>query len=322
MKKWTCLKCGKETDRRQGLCNDKDEHEWIDSREYLEAVAAEKARQKRMAEERRQKATAEYQSFLNSAEGKERHVAIVNGYMARRRTASIWSLVLGIITILALPFGCASLAYSFDAKSLQELGQWIPDIAGLLGMSELLTAIIAVVISCLLVYGFYKSLEKRSNVIPQVRSLETGRTIPIMDAAKFVASRDISQNFPYEDENGYSCVPEPFVPDTSDTETEWQEKMKHAGKLVRREKWAEAADEYRKIGNECGFTTISAPAWGMAALCYKILRDERTLACYNNAVRGYKKLANQGHEGAQEKLAEVERDLAEFLNPNAQAGNE
>jgi hypothetical protein len=135
-----------------------------------------------------------------------------------------------------------------------------------------------------------------------------------MEAARFLASRDISQNFEYEDEYGNSCVPKPFIPDTSDTEAEWQQKMEHAGKLGRRKKWAEAADEYRKIGSECGLLTISAPAWGTAALCYDMLDDERTLACYKNAVLGYKKLANQGSEGAQEDLAEAERKLAEFLN--------
>ncbi|GHV02362.1 hypothetical protein FACS189485_02580 [Spirochaetia bacterium] len=34
-----------------------------------------------------------------------------------------------------------------------------------------------------------------------------------MDAVKFLASRDIARNFAYKDENGNSCVPDPFVPD-------------------------------------------------------------------------------------------------------------
>jgi hypothetical protein len=107
----------------------------------------------------------------------------------------------------------------------------------------------------------------------------------------------------------------------SDTEAEWQQKMEHAGKPGCGKKWAETADEYRKIGNECGLRSISAPAWDMAALCYDISGDERVLTCRKNAVLGYKKLANQGHEGAQEKLAEAEQKLAEFLNRNAQAEN-
>jgi hypothetical protein len=303
MKQWTCQKCGKQTDRRQGLCDDGDEHEWIDTREYREVMAAENARRKRKAEERRQKATAEYQSFLNSAEGKEHHAKIASGYMARRRTASIWSLILGLIAILAFPVGCVAFARLLKSEEIVSL------------------PLLVVVISFSFPFYFYTSLKKRSKVIPLVHSRETGRTIPIMDAAKFLASRDISRNFAYKDEYGISCVPKPFVPDTSDTEAEWQQKMKHAGKLGHRKKWTEAADEYRKIGNECGLLTISASAWGMAALCYDMLGDERTLTCYKNAVLGYKKLANQGYEGVQEKLAEAERELAEFLNRNTQEGN-
>jgi hypothetical protein len=166
-------------------------------------------------------------------------------------------------------------------------------------------------------FYFYESLKKRAKVIPKFRSLDTGRTVSIVDTVKSLASREISRNFEYEDENGHSCVPEPFVPDpdtTSYTEAEWHKKMEYAEKLNRRKKWAEAADEYRKIGNGCGLLTISAPAWWMAALCYDILDDEqRTIACYKNAVLSYKKLANQGHEGAQETLALVEKGLETAL---------
>ena len=172
---------------------------------------------------------------------------------------------------------------------------------------------------------FLKFWKKRSEAIPKVSEKTTGRVVPIIDAVQFLASRDISQDFAYEDEYGSSYVPEPFVPDTSDTETEplepdtyteaeWWRKIEHAGKLAGREKWAEAADEYRKIGNECSIFIISAPAWRGAAICYDGLNDERALACYKNAVLGYQKLANQGHEDAQEELAGAEQELAEFLD--------
>jgi hypothetical protein len=62
---------------------------------------------------------------------------------------------------------------------------------------------------------FYTSLKKRAKVIPQVRSRKTGCTVSLVDAAKFLANRDISRNFAYEDAYGLRCVPEPFVPDTS-----------------------------------------------------------------------------------------------------------
>jgi hypothetical protein len=294
---WKCRKCGLERARRQSTrCKKGGEHDWGDRDQVYAKLRQE-------TEERRQKATAEYLSFLNSAAGKEQLVKIASGYMVRRRRASLWSLILGLIAIVAIPVGCAAFARLLKSEEIVSL------------------PLLVMAVSFSFPFYFYTSLKKRAKVIPQVRSRETGIAVPIMDAAKFLASRDISRNFAYEDAYGLICLPEPFVPDTSDTEAEWQQKMEHAGKLGRRKKWAEAADEYRKIGNECGLLSISAPAWGMAALCYNISGDERALTCYKNAVLGYKKLANQGHEGAQEKLAEAEQKLAEFLNRNAQAEN-
>jgi hypothetical protein len=87
--------------------------------------------------------------------------------------------------------------------------------------------------------------------------------------------------------------------------------------LYNRKNYADAAREFIKIGKECGVLTFSATAWFCAALCYETLGDERTAACYRNAVRGYKKLVSQGHEGAQTDLADAERKLAEFLSRNA-----
>ena len=317
MKQWSCLKCGKETDRRQGLCDDGDEHEWIDTREYLEIVAVENARQQREAEarrqkaqreaeDRRQKAAAAYKAFLNSAEGKEQHIKIANSYLAPQRAATRRSLILGIITILALPVGCVAFYKLFKSEEIFSL------------------PLLIVAIAFSFPYYFYNSWQKRAEAlkaIPKVKDTNTGRECPLTEAVQFLASRDISQDFAYEDEYGASCVPKPFIPDTSNTETAWRQKLEHARKLGRRKKWAEAAKEYQKVGAECGFLAIAAPAWELAALCYKMLDDERTQACYRNAVRGYQKLVNQGEEGAAEKLAEVEQKLAEVLNRNVQDGS-
>jgi hypothetical protein len=321
---WKCRKCGLERVRRQGSeCEGGGEHDWIDKEEYyadpeITRRDAERARleaeqeaqwdaedaEREAKEAERTRPIREYQSFLNSAAGKEQLVKIASGYLARRRRASLWSLILGLISIIAIPVGCVAFTRLLKSEKIVSL------------------PLLVVAISFSFPFYFYESLKKRSKVIPQLRSRETGRTVPIKDAVKFLASRDISQNFKYEDEYGNSCVPEPFIPDTSDTEAEWLQKIGHAGKLGRRKKWAEAAREYTKIGNECGLLTLSAPAWGMAASCYDMLDDERTLACYKNAVLGYKKLVSQGHEGAQERLAEAERDLAAFLDRNTQGGNE
>jgi hypothetical protein len=336
---WKCRNCGLERARRVRTdCKYGGEHDWIDREEYyadpeitqrdaerarLEAERearrraeldaeraqwnaereAERTRREAEREAERTRPIREYQSFLNSAEGKEQHAKIAGGYMARRRRASLLSLIFGLISIAAIPVGCVAFTRLIKSGEIVSLPLFV------------------MAISFSFPIHFYRFLKKRSKVIPQVRSRETGRAVPIMDAVKFLASRDISRNYEYKDENGNICVPEPFVPDTSNTEAEWQQKMEHAGKLGRKKKWLEAAREYTKIGNECGLLTISAPAWAMAALCYDMLSDGRTLACYKNAVLGYKKLVNQGHEGAQERLAEAERDLAKFLNRNTQEGN-
>jgi hypothetical protein len=328
---WKCRNCGLERARRQrSECEEGGEHDWIDREEYyadpeitrrdaerarleaerearrraeLDAEIAQWNAEREAKEAERTRPIREYQSFLNSAAGKEQLVKIARGYMARRRRASLWSLILGLISIAAIPVGCVAFTRHLKSEEILSLPLFV------------------MAISFAFPFWFYESLKKRSKLLPRVVSRKTGLTVPIMDAAKFLASRDISRNYEYKNEHGDTCVPEPFVPDTSDTEAEWQQKMEHAGKLGRRKKWAEAAREYTKIGNECGLLAISASAWGMAALCYDISGDERALTCYKNAVLGYKKLANQGHEGTQEKLAEAERNLAKFLSRNAQEGN-
>jgi hypothetical protein len=348
MKRWTCRKCGTGSEYKTvRFCKEGGNHEWIDTREYLaeqERIAEIRRREARRqeeirrreeekrrleAEERRQKATAEYQTFLSSAEGKEQLAKIADGYMARRKRASTLSLILGIITIIAIPFGCVAFARLLKLGEISST-PWLVFVNEKLESLPLPVFVKEKIVSLpLLVFAisfsfpvyFYRSLKRRSKAIPQVRSRETGRTVPIKEAVKFLASRDISQNFEYEDENGDSHVPEPFIPDTSNIKEEWLQKMDHARNLVRGKKWAEAADEFKKVGKECGLLTLSAPAWGLTALCYDTLNDERALACYKNAVLGYKKLVSQGDEGAQEQLAEAEQNLANFLNRNAQKGN-
>jgi hypothetical protein len=297
---------------------DGGDHDWVTGDELYALREAEEAR--RQAEETRRQAERkaeeaertrpirEYHSFLNSAAGKEQLVKIASGYMSRHTRASIWYFILGLISIAGFLVGCIAFAGLLKSEKILSL--------------PLLVGAISFSLSVYFYRSFKRSLKERSELLPRVVSRETGFAVPFMDAAKFLASRDISRNFEYKDEYGNLCTPEPFVPDISNTEVEWQQKMEHAGKLDRRRRWAKAAREYTKIGNECGVLNVSASAWSLAANCYNILDDERAPACYRNAVRGYKKLASQGDEDAQEKLAEAERQLAKFLNRNAQGGNE
>ena len=173
----------------------------------------------REAEERRQKAVAAYKAFLNSAEGKEQHIKIANSYLARRRTASIWSLIWGLITILACLF--CGVVFLNCANSL--FGDFIPvpRVLRVFGESWLVFFILFVLV-CTSRALFLKFWKKRSTAIPKVKDTNTGRVVLLTEAVQFLASRDISQDFAYEDADGNSCVPKPLIPDTSNTETAWR----------------------------------------------------------------------------------------------------
>jgi hypothetical protein len=99
---WKCRKCGDERARRQGTeCEKGGEHDWADRDEVNEELKQKAERRRLEAEGRRLEAKFKYQSCLNSAAGQGQLAEIINGYMARRRKASLWSLILGLIAIPA-----------------------------------------------------------------------------------------------------------------------------------------------------------------------------------------------------------------------------
>jgi hypothetical protein len=106
---WKCRKCGLERARRQYTeCEDGGEHDWDDRDEVNVEIEQENEIRRREAELRREEAGLKYLTFLNSASGQERLAEIANGYLARRKTASIGSLMLGLLTVFAFPVGCVT----------------------------------------------------------------------------------------------------------------------------------------------------------------------------------------------------------------------
>jgi len=198
---WKCRKCKQERARRQNTeCEKGGEHDWGD-RDEVNAELEQEAELRRLeAEERRQEAEFKYLTFLNSAAGQERLTEIANGYLARRKTASIVSLISGVITIITFVIGCVvfvKVVINTVNGSFLKNFQYVA---------------LLITIICVSFEVFRRFWKKRSELSRRVRDKKTGRAVPIMDAAKFLASYDISQDFEYKDKNGDSCTPDTVAP--------------------------------------------------------------------------------------------------------------
>jgi hypothetical protein len=159
----------------------------MDTREYLAERAQDAELRRLEAEERRLEAKLKYLTFLNSAAGQEQLAEIANGYMARRKRASLWCLILGVIAISAVLIFVVAIFNESEGiifKCVMLAG-------ALLGM----------------IWHFFPKLWKKRSELPCS-----------MIEARALASFDISQNFAYEDEAGDSCLPD-TEPEQIDEET-------------------------------------------------------------------------------------------------------
>ncbi|MDR1786962.1 MAG: leucine-rich repeat protein [Treponema sp.] len=302
---WKCRKCGQERARRQSTdCEAGGEHDWADRDEVNAELEHNAEIRRQEAEKRRQEAERAYRAFLDSAEGQAELVKIANGHLARRKRASLGLVISGVITLITALIFCG-LLYKYLVIDEAEASYF--EI-----LKALLPAVIPGSISITFFQKFWKTFSDLQSELRRVHNAKTGRALPLIDAARFLASRDIARRFAYKDEYGASCVPDTLTPAPIDTTKVWKRKMEHAAALFRDKNYAEAAEEYKQIGNNCGVLDSSAPAWLNAAICYDKLHDERTPAYYKKAIRNYKKLVKQRHDGAQERLDQAIRNLEKF----------
>jgi hypothetical protein len=287
MKRWTCQRCGKETDRRHGLCNNEGEHAWIDTREYMRNEEGYKRYQQQR-----------YENYINSPQGRQEIIRGKNAVIEENNA---------IINYNNATIRKINLLMKSQKKliSSQKLFLLLICIATILLSSSfgLFTGINIpwhISVPFLLLASFLREIcktriSKTENKIMNLKETLKRDTLKEDNTKRIIGSRF-------------------FDVDWADYWAKWERKKEHAASLFLSKDYAGAAHEYTRIGNEYGLPILSASAWLNAAHCYDMLSDDRTLACYKNAVLGYKKLVSQRHEGAQEHLTEAEQDLAKFLN--------
>jgi hypothetical protein len=304
MKRWTCRKCGKETDRRQGLCNKGDEHIWIDTHEYWEIKKEYQKYQRKC-----------YENYINSPQGRQE---IINGKNAVIRYNN---------EIIARNNAINNEIREYNNAIIEKKNFLISSQKKLISNKKLLF-LLMVIDGILLCFSF--DLFYSINVPWYIPGLLMFLFSFLREICKTKISKTKDEISNLEGTLKKECPLEKYKLKEDNTEQEiksrffgldlayywadWERKKEYAASLFRSKNYAEAAHEYTKIGNECGLHILAAPAWLNAAHCYDMLNDERTPVCYKNAVLGYKKLVSEGHEDVQERLAEAERDLEKFLN--------
>jgi hypothetical protein len=306
MKRWTCQKCDKGTDRRQGICDKGGKHEWIDTREYW-----------RRKEEYKKYQQKRYENYINSPQGRQE---IINGKNAVIEYNN---------AIIAHNNAIKNAIIAHNNAIIKEINLLIKLQKKLISNRKLFLLLIFIAgIPLCFSFGLFSginvpwyipfSLMFLFSLLREICRNKISKTEDKIMNLKGTLKEDVLKEDVLKEDNTEQKIKSRFFDlDWKDYWTAWERKKEYAVSLFRSKNYAEAADEYRKIGSECGLPTFSAPAWLNAAHCYDMLHDghtERTLACYRNAVVGYTKLVSQGHEGAQERLAEAERDLAKFLD--------